>query len=56
MDTRTTPPAPPAPTVPPVFELRVGGLRLTIQRVPYRLLTLAAAVGGPLAGATWFAR
>ncbi|MDG4857472.1 hypothetical protein P8605_04750 [Streptomyces sp. T-3] len=41
---------------PPFFELRIGGLRLTIQHVPYRLLALAAAVVGPLAGATWVAR
>ncbi|MEV0318221.1 hypothetical protein ACIBKX_08145 [Streptomyces sp. NPDC050658] len=52
LKTRTTTPQPAAP----FFELRIGGLRLTIQHVPHRLLTLTAAVAGPLAGATWFAR
>lgn len=51
MSAKTTP-----PPAPPFFELRIGGMRVTIQQVPYRLLTLAAAVVGPLAGATWFAR
>ncbi|MEV2254354.1 hypothetical protein AB0I94_27860 [Streptomyces sp. NPDC050147] len=32
----------------------LGGV--TIQQVPYRLVALVAAVGGPLAGASWFAR
>ncbi|MFI6089776.1 hypothetical protein [Streptomyces sp. NPDC051218] len=40
----------------PFFELRIGGMRVTIQQVPYRLIAFAAAVGGPLAGASWFAR
>ncbi|MGW5735590.1 MULTISPECIES: hypothetical protein [Streptomyces] len=41
---------------PPFFELRIGGMSVTIQQVPYRLVALAAAVVGPLAGASWFAR
>lgn len=51
MSSKTTP-----PPAPPFFELRVGGMRVTIQQVPYRLIALVAAVGGPLAGASWFAR
>ncbi|MEU6765055.1 hypothetical protein ABZ916_21290 [Streptomyces sp. NPDC046853] len=51
MKNQTTP-----PPAPPFFELRIGGLRMTIQQVPYRLLTLAASILGPLAGATWLAR
>ncbi|WP_306324127.1 MULTISPECIES: hypothetical protein [unclassified Streptomyces] len=39
---------------PPFLELRVGGLHLTVRHVPYRLLALAAALGG--SGATWMLR
>ncbi|MGW7074405.1 hypothetical protein ACWGH2_03645 [Streptomyces sp. NPDC054871] len=51
MSSKTTP-----PPAPPFFELRIGGMRVTIQQAPYRLVALAAAVVGPLAGASWFAR
>ncbi|WP_341485505.1 hypothetical protein WJ438_40620 (plasmid) [Streptomyces sp. GD-15H] len=40
----------------PFFELRVGGVHVTVQHPPYRLLTMAAIVVGPLAGATWLTR
>ncbi|MGA4844663.1 hypothetical protein [Streptomyces sp. G45] len=48
--------AQPTRPAPPFFELRIGSMHMTIQRVPYRLLTLTAAITGPLAGATWLAR
>lgn len=37
----------------PSFELRCGGLHLTIQRVPARLLTFLAVCGGSALTA-WF--
>ncbi|MGV9351605.1 hypothetical protein ACWDSD_44330 [Streptomyces spiralis] len=40
----------------PFFELRVGGVHVTIQHPPYRLLAMAAIVVGPLASATWLTR
>ncbi|MEU7584609.1 hypothetical protein AB0B50_44360 [Streptomyces sp. NPDC041068] len=51
MKGKTTP-----PPASPFFELRIGGLRMTIQQAPYRLLAVAASILGPLAGATWLAR
>lgn len=39
----------------PFLELRVGGLHLTVRHVPYRLLTLMAALAGG-GGATWILR
>lgn len=36
----------------PALELRLGGLHVTVQRVPGWLVALAATVGG--VGATWW--
>ncbi len=38
----------------PVFELRWGGLHLTIQRIPARLITALVTAGGILL--TWLTR
>ncbi|GGS26928.1 hypothetical protein GCM10010252_77310 [Streptomyces aureoverticillatus] len=40
----------------PFLDLRIGGLRVTIKSVPYRLLALITAVGGSVGGATWLGR
>ncbi|MDG4859034.1 hypothetical protein P8605_12865 [Streptomyces sp. T-3] len=40
----------------PFLDLRIGGLHVTIQRIPYRLLALLTAVGGTASGATWLGR
>jgi hypothetical protein len=37
----------------PFLELRIGGLHVTIQRVPYGLIAFAATVGGAIGSATW---
>ncbi|MGW6405203.1 hypothetical protein [Streptomyces sp. NPDC055134] len=37
----------------PFLELRIGGVHLTVQHVPYRLLTLIATLSGALGGVTW---
>ncbi|MER7351088.1 hypothetical protein ABT390_37415 [Streptomyces aurantiacus] len=39
-----------------VFDLRIGGLHVTIERIPYRLLALLTAVAGTAGGATWLGR
>lgn len=36
----------------PFFELRCGGLRLTVQRIPTWVITLATTVTGT--GAAWW--
>lgn len=41
-----------APT--PYLDVRIGGLRLTLQRVPYRALSLALSAAA--AAAAWFIR
>ncbi|MEV7193523.1 hypothetical protein AB0N81_17200 [Streptomyces sp. NPDC093510] len=50
--------APPRPTpphsAPPQFELRCGGLHVTVQRVPVWLVPLVTTAGG--IGAAWWAR
>ncbi|NVK76854.1 hypothetical protein [Streptomyces morookaense] len=38
----------------PQFELRWGGLHLTIQRVPAWLVTLLTTAAGTGAGAAWW--
>ncbi|MEI5103961.1 hypothetical protein RB200_42660 [Streptomyces sp. PmtG] len=38
----------------PAFELRCGGLRLTLQRVPMWLVSLITTAGG--IGAAWWVR
>ncbi|MEU8134931.1 hypothetical protein [Streptodolium elevatio] len=41
-------PAPDPVSLPrPAFELRAGGLHITLQRVPYKLLLWVVLVGGP---------
>ena len=42
----------PSRSEPPQLEVRVGGLHLTVQRVPGWLLGLLATVGG--AALTWW--
>ncbi|WP_329621892.1 hypothetical protein OG357_16640 [Streptomyces sp. NBC_01255] len=43
------------PATPPArFELRVGGLHLTVQRIPGWLVALATTAGG--AAVTWWAQ
>ncbi|MFJ8745800.1 hypothetical protein ACIRL2_41390 [Embleya sp. NPDC127516] len=39
----------------PFLELRVGGLRLTVQHIPHRIIAVAAAVLGS-AGTFWLGR
>ncbi|MFB7619449.1 hypothetical protein [Kitasatospora sp. NPDC056181] len=39
----------------PIFEMRAGGLHLTIHRVPYWLFSLVAAIGSG-GGAAWLFR
>lgn len=39
---------------PPFLELRVGGVHLVIQRVPYRLLAVLSSVASAAGGAVWF--
>jgi len=41
---------------PPAVDLRLGGLRLTIQRLPYPLLTFLTGIAGSAGGAMWFGR
>ena len=36
----------------PFLDLRIGGLHLTIHKIPYRLLSLVTAAAG--AGTVWF--
>lgn len=48
---RKTPPMPR-----PFLEIRCGGVRLVMQRVPYRLITLATTVAGVITGGTLFPR
>ncbi|GLW01351.1 hypothetical protein [Streptomyces lavendulae] len=40
----------------PFLEIRIGGLHLTVDRVPYRLLTLLTTFGGAFAGGVWYPR
>ncbi|MEO3768634.1 hypothetical protein [Streptomyces sp. B8F3] len=49
----TTPTPPPAPDSRPFLELRIGGVHLVVQHVPYRLLTLMSTAAGALGGAVW---
>ncbi|GAT83787.1 hypothetical protein STXM2123_4488 [Streptomyces sp. F-3] len=37
----------------PYIDVRVGGLRLIIQQVPYRLFFLVAGILGAAGGVTW---
>ncbi|MFB0628753.1 hypothetical protein [Streptomyces sp. AB3(2024)] len=40
----------------PFLEIRIRGLHLTVEHVPYRLLTLVTTFGGAVAGAVWYPR
>lgn len=40
----------------PFLDIRIGEVRLTIQRIPYRLLALAAGMAGSLGSAAWLGR
>ncbi|NEA68670.1 hypothetical protein [Streptomyces sp. SID12488] len=40
----------------PFLDLRIGGLHLTVQRVPYSVLALISGVGGSLGGVIWLGR
>ncbi|MFJ8085382.1 hypothetical protein ACIQ6Y_32970 [Streptomyces sp. NPDC096205] len=54
--TRPTPSSPatsPSPT--PFLELRIGGLHVTVQRLPYGVIAFLTTVGGAISGATWIA-
>ncbi|GCD99698.1 hypothetical protein [Embleya hyalina] len=48
-------PRPHTATPRPFLELRVGGLHLTVQHLPHRLVTVAAAVLGSV-GTIWLGR
>ncbi|WP_432103291.1 hypothetical protein [Streptomyces sp. bgisy091] len=40
----------------PFLEIRCGGVRLVVQRVPYGLITLVTTVSGVLTGGYWLPR
>ncbi|MFE3767034.1 hypothetical protein ACFXPI_35365 [Streptomyces sp. NPDC059104] len=40
----------------PFLEIRIQGLHLTVEHVPYRLLTLVTTLGGAVAGVVWYPR
>ncbi|WP_369192426.1 hypothetical protein [Streptomyces sp. R08] len=40
----------------PFLDLRVGGLRLTIQRIPYPVLAVATGIAGSVGSAVWLGR
>lgn len=40
----------------PFLEIRMRGLHLIVEHVPYRLLTLVTTLGGAVAGAVWYPR
>jgi len=46
---------PPRPSS-PAIDLRLGGLRLTIQRMSYPLLTFLTALAGSAGGVMWSGR
>ena len=41
---------------PPFFELRIGGLHLTVQRFPYRFLTVVTALSSAAGTGMLFSR
>ncbi|MCX4777698.1 hypothetical protein [Streptomyces sp. NBC_01264] len=41
---------------PPFLEIRVRGFHLTVERIPYRLLTVLTTLGGTFAGVAWYPR
>lgn len=40
----------------PVFDLRCGGVRVTVDRAPYRLLALISTTTAALGAGSWFVR
>jgi len=40
----------------PFLELRIGGVQLTVQRVPYSLLAVVTGLATSMAGAIWLGR
>ncbi|MFG2344868.1 hypothetical protein [Streptomyces phaeochromogenes] len=40
----------------PFLDLRIGGVRLTVQRIPYSMLALATGIVGSLGSAVWLGR
>ncbi|WAU78406.1 hypothetical protein O1Q96_00760 (plasmid) [Streptomyces sp. Qhu-G9] len=40
----------------PFLDLRIGGVRLTVQRIPYTVLVLATGIAGSLGSAVWLGR
>lgn len=40
----------------PIFDLRCGGVRVTVERAPYRLLALISTTTACALGAGWFVR
>ncbi|MFF3489403.1 hypothetical protein ACFYXC_40160 [Streptomyces sp. NPDC002701] len=50
-----------APTQPPTgqqpsLDLRIGGIRLTVQHIPYPVLALATGIAGSIGSALWLGR
>ncbi|MFC8350980.1 hypothetical protein [Streptomyces sp. NPDC057280] len=41
---------------PPFLEIRAGGFYMSVQAVPYKLITAAGALAGVASGMTWFIR
>ncbi|MGW2826503.1 hypothetical protein ACWC24_36805 [Streptomyces sp. NPDC001443] len=39
-----------------LLELRIGGVHLTVQRVPYFVLALLSGFAGSMGGALWLGR
>ncbi|MFF5004909.1 hypothetical protein ACFY3G_19020 [Streptomyces phaeochromogenes] len=40
----------------PIVDVRLGGLRLTIQRLPYPLLALLSGIATSVGTSIWFSR
>ncbi|MEX0171449.1 hypothetical protein [Streptomyces sp. LMG1-1-1.1] len=40
----------------PFLEVRCGGFRLVVQRVPYKLITAVSTVAGTVTGSLWLQR
>ncbi|MFB6837872.1 hypothetical protein [Streptomyces sp. NPDC056361] len=40
----------------PFLEIRCGGVRLVVQHIPYKLITVVTTVAGAVTGSLWFPR